>query len=48
MAGSVNKLILLGHLGGDPEIRRTQDGRAIASFSLATSQSWRDRAASSG
>ncbi|APO74236.1 single-stranded DNA-binding protein Ssb 1 [Rhizobium etli 8C-3] len=43
MAGSVNKVILLGHLGADPEIRRTQDGRSIASIRLATSESWRDR-----
>jgi single-strand DNA-binding protein len=43
MAGSVNKVILLGHLGADPEIRRTQDGRAIANIRLATSESWRDK-----
>ena len=43
MAGSVNKVILIGHLGADPEIRRTQDGRPIASFRLATSESWRDK-----
>ena len=40
----VNKSILLGHIGADPEIRRTQAGAAIASFSLATSESWRDKA----
>lgn len=44
MAGSVNKVILVGNVGKDPEIRRTQDGRAIANFSLATSDSWRDKA----
>lgn len=44
MSGSVNKVILIGHLGRDPEIRRTQDGRPIATLSLATSESWRDRA----
>lgn len=44
MAGSVNKVILIGNVGKDPEIRRTQDGRPIASFSLATSESWRDKA----
>lgn len=43
MAGSVNKVILVGNLGSDPEIRRTQDGRPIANFSVATSESWRDR-----
>ena len=43
MAGSVNKVILVGNLGADPEIRRTQDGKAIANFSVATSESWRDR-----
>src|ERR1700756_4654797 len=44
MAGSVNKVILVGNLGKDPEIRRTQDGRAIANLSVATSESWRDKA----
>ena len=43
MAGSVNKVILVGNLGADPEIRRTQDGRPIANLRLATSESWRDR-----
>lgn len=43
MAGSVNKAILIGNVGKDPEIRRTQDGRAIATLSLATSESWRDK-----
>ena len=44
MAGSVNKVILIGNLGADPEIRRTQDGRPIANLSVATSESWRDKA----
>jgi single-strand DNA-binding protein len=44
MSGSVNKVILVGNLGADPEIRRTQDGRAIANLRLATSESWRDKA----
>src|SRR6516164_2920569 len=43
MAGSVNKVILVGNLGKDPEIRRTQDGRPIAHLSLATSDTWRDK-----
>jgi len=43
MAGSVNKVILVGNLGQDPEIRRTQDGRPIATFSVATSENWRDK-----
>jgi len=43
MAGSVNKVILVGNLGQDPEIRRTQDGKAIGTFSVATSESWRDK-----
>lgn len=43
MAGSINKVILVGNLGRDPEIRRTQDGRPIANLSIATSESWRDR-----
>ena len=43
MAGSVNKVILVGNLGSDPEIRHTQDGRPIATFSVATSDSWRDK-----
>ena len=44
MAGSVNKVILIGNLGADPEIRRTQDGRPVANLRVATSESWRDRA----
>src|SRR6185312_14256430 len=43
MAGSVNKVILVGNLGRDPEIRSTQDGLRIANLSLATSESWRDK-----
>lgn len=43
MAGSVNKVILVGNLGADPEIRRTQDGRPIANLRIATSESWKDR-----
>lgn len=44
MAGSVNKVILIGNLGRDPEIRRTQDGKAIATLNVATSDTWRDKA----
>ena len=43
MAGSVNKVILIGNLGKDPEIRRTQDGRPIANLTVATSETWRDK-----
>jgi len=43
MAGSVNKVILVGNLGRDPEIRSTNDGTRIANLRLATSESWRDR-----
>jgi single-strand DNA-binding protein len=43
MAGSVNKVILLGHLGRDPEIRRLGNGEPVASLRLATSESWRDK-----
>ena len=43
MAGSVNKVILVGNLGKDPEIRRTQDGRPIANLTVATSETWRDK-----
>ncbi len=43
MAGSVNKVILVGNLGKDPEIRHTQDGRKIANLRVATSESWRDK-----
>lgn len=41
---SINKVILVGNVGQDPEIRSTQDGREIASFSIATSESWKDKA----
>ena len=43
MAGSVNKVILLGNLGRDPEVRYSQDGNKIVNMSLATSESWTDR-----
>jgi single-strand DNA-binding protein len=43
MAGSVNKVILVGHLGKDPEMRYTAAGAPIASFSLATSEQWKDK-----
>lgn len=43
MAGSVNKVILVGNLGKDPEVRSTQNGQKIVNFTLATSESWRDR-----
>ena len=44
MAGSVNKVILIGNLGADPEVRHTQDGRPIVNLRMATSDSWRDKA----
>jgi single-strand DNA-binding protein len=44
MAGSVNKVILIGNLGKDPEIRRTQDGRPVANLRVATTETWRDKA----
>ena len=44
MAGSVNKVILVGNLGADPEVRRTQDGRPIVNLRVATSDTWRDKA----
>ena len=43
MSGSINKVILIGNLGADPDIKRTQDGRPIANLSIATSESWRDK-----
>ena len=43
MAGSVNKVILVGNLGADPDIKRTQDGRPIANLSIATSDTWKDK-----
>ena len=44
MAGSVNKVILVGNLGRDPEVRNTQSGGKVVSFSVATSETWNDRA----
>ena len=44
MAGSVNKVILVGNLGRDPEVRSTQDGSPIVQLSIATSDTWKDRA----
>lgn len=41
--GSVNKVILLGNLGGDPEVRHMNNGDAVTSFSLATTEAWRDK-----
>lgn len=43
MAGSINKVILVGNLGKDPEMRTAQDGSKIASFSVATSEVWKDK-----
>ncbi|HEY4994967.1 MAG TPA: single-stranded DNA-binding protein, partial [Aestuariivirga sp.] len=43
MAGSVNKVILVGNLGADPVVRHTQDGKPIVNLSIATSESWKDR-----
>jgi len=43
MAGSVNKVILVGNLGRDPEVRYSQDGTKIVNFSIATSESWKDK-----
>ena len=43
MAGSINKVILVGNLGRDPEVRATQDGSKIVNMSLATSERWKDR-----
>ena len=43
MAGSINKVILIGNLGADPEIRHTQDGRPIANLRIATTESWRSK-----
>ncbi len=44
MSGSVNKVILIGNLGRDPEVRRMNSGDSVVSFSLATTESWRDKA----
>ncbi len=43
MAGSVNKVILVGNLGRDPEVKNMQDGRSMVNMSVATSETWRDR-----
>lgn len=43
MSASLNKAQIIGHLGQDPEVRRTQDGRAVVTLSVATSERWRDR-----
>ena len=43
MSASVNKVILIGNLGADPEIKRTQDGRPIVNLRIATSETWRDK-----
>ena len=43
MAGSLNKVTLIGNLGRDPEMRSTQDGNRMATFTVATSDTWRDR-----
>ena len=43
MAGGVNKVILVGHLGRDPEVRYTQDGRPICNFTMATTEQWKDK-----
>ena len=43
MAGSVNKVILIGNLGRDPEVKSMQDGRSLVNMSVATSETWRDR-----
>jgi single-strand DNA-binding protein len=44
MSGSVNKVILIGNVGRDPEVRRMNSGDAVVNFSLATTESWRDKA----
>jgi single-strand DNA-binding protein len=44
MAGSINKVILVGNLGKDPDVRHTQDGKSIVNLSIATSETWRDKA----
>ena len=43
MSGSLNKVMLIGRLGQDPEVRSTQDGRSLCTFSIATSESWNDK-----
>jgi len=44
MSGSINKAILIGNLGGDPEQRAMQDGRPVVNFNVATSETWKDKA----
>lgn len=44
MSGSVNKVIIIGNVCADPDVRRTQDGRPIVNMSVATNESWRDKA----
>ena len=44
MAGSINKVILVGNLGQDPRVSNTQSGTKVVNFSLATTDSWRDKA----
>ena len=43
MSGSVNKVILVGNLGRDPEVRNTHDGSRIVNLPVATSETWKDR-----
>lgn len=43
MAASLNKVLLIGNLGADPEVRRMQDGKAVVNLRIATSESWRDK-----
>ena len=44
MSGSLNKVMLIGRLGQDPEVRNTQDGRSLCTFSIATSESYKNKA----
>lgn len=43
MAGSLNKVMIIGNLGRDPEVRHTQDGKPIANLNIATTESWKDK-----
>ena len=43
MAGSLNKVLLIGRLGNDPEIKQMQNGKSVARLSVATSESWKDK-----
>ena len=43
MSGTINKVIIIGNLGADPEVRKTQDGKTIANLSIATSDTWKDK-----